>query len=205
MKNRLTFLFTALTSCAFAQKSFFGVDAGVNVATQRVVSPYPGSASSSIMFFNNVVKPTFGFFYQYRVSETIALRANAKYMSLGFSEPQTNSFNFTVKSNVDINYLTFPLTIHYHANKQLSLNAGTYLSFTLGGTDRANQDVTKTYHKNDFGFSLGAEYDIYKNFAIGMNYFMGTKNIWLNDQGGTFKHTNRALQFTLIYKFKKPI
>lgn len=206
MKKCLLVLFVCTACCAFAQKSFFGVDAGINVANQRVVlTNYLGPYPSGKNFFYNVIKPTFGIFYQYGFTEKVALRGGARYMGLGYRLPQTNSFVYTVKDNVDISYLTLPLSVHYHANKQFILNAGVYLSFTLGGTDRANEEITKTYHKNDFGFSLGGEHGIYKNLALGVNYFIGLKNIWLNDEGGNLKQTNRALQFTLIYKFKKTL
>src|SRR5262249_32180895 len=106
--------------------------------------------------------------------------------------------------NLSIDYLAFPVVFQYMASKHLSFNTGPYLSFTLGGTKINNEDITKTYHKNDFGFSVGPEHDVYKNLSLAANYIIGTKNIWLNDQGGTVKYTNRALQFTLIYKFRKP-
>ena len=201
MKKFLLPLLTCLASCAFAQRSFFGVDAGINVANQRsrTVTPAftPTSTITLNLFFQNTIKPTFGFFYQAGVSETVALRVQAQYMGMGYQDALYSS------NNVDINYLTFPVSIQYSANKHLSFGAGPYLSFTLGGTKINNEDITKTYHKNDFGFFIGGEHDLYKNFALGVKYFIGTKNIWLNDQNGTIKYTNRALQFTLIYKFKK--
>ncbi len=128
----------------------------------------------------------------------------AQYMGLGYKNKADSG------TSVNINYLTLPLTFHYNVNKHLSFNTGTYVSFTLGGTKINNQDITKTYHKNDFGINIGGEHDLYKNFSISMNYIIGLKNIWLNDSQtvpGFFtinsKHTNRAFQFTLIYKFKK--
>ena len=181
-----------------AQKSFFGLNAGVNVANQRVHTDF-GPNFKSTEFYANGLKPTYGIFYEFGFSKTLAVRANLQYMGLGYGESTSNT------SNLDINYLTIPLALRYSANEHLSLTAGTYVSFTSGGTKINNQDITKTYHKNDFGFSIGAEHDIYKNFALGVNYIIGTKNIWLNDQGGAYKRTNRALQFNLIYKFKRPV
>jgi len=151
------------------------------------------------MFFNNVVKPTFGFFYQYRVLDKISLRANAQYMALGAKG------GFFYAHDLNINYLTFPVTVHYQVTKNLSLNTGGYLSFTIANTNLNDQPITSTYHKNDFGFSFGGERDMCKNFSLGVNYYVGLKNIWLADQGGSIKYTNRVLQFTLIYKFRKPI
>ena len=87
----------------------------------------------------------------------------------------------------------------------MSLTAGAYLSFTINNTSYDSglgaQSITSVYHKNDFGFILGAEHDLYKNIGLRLNYIVGAKNIWLNDVSGTYKYTNRALQLTLIYKF----
>jgi hypothetical protein len=138
-----------------------------------------------------------GVFFQREIHKTLAVRIQARYMGMGYDVVGIPS------NNLSINYLTFPGSLHYSVSNHLSFIAGPYLSFTLGGTKINNQDITKTYHKNDLGFCLGAEHDIYKNFALAVNYFVGTKNIWLDDSNGAIKYTNRALQFTLIYKLKK--
>lgn len=194
MKGILLLIFLSATTLTYGQKSFWGVNAGVNVANQRVRSSYGNLVSTN--FYQNSVQPTFGFFYQHGVSELVAIRAGAQYMGMGYKNSNA--------SDLDISYLTFPVGLHYTGNKHLSLNAGVYLSFTLGGTKVNNEIITKTYHKNDFGISLGAEHDLYKNLALSVNYIIGTKNIWLDDQDGTLKFTNRVLQLSLIYKFKKP-
>ncbi|SRR5258706_5448734 len=208
MKTILSLSLICFAQCAFAQKSFFGADAGINVANQRMMTSLisPGFQSANhIAFGYNAIKPSFGIFYQKWFSDLLALRLNAQYMGLGYDSKGSSG------TAVTINYLTLPLTLHYATNKHLSFSAGPYLSFTLGGTKINNEDITKTYHKNDFGFSFGAEHDLYKNISFGINYFVGLKNIWLNDTQTvpgvyttTNKYTNRALQFTLIYKFKKP-
>ena len=202
MKKIFFVLFGCLASCAFAQKSFFGVDAGINVANQRIVTSLTSNGNPSLDgmgFQANKVQPTFGVFYHHPLSHAISVRVNAQYMGMGYNSRAKSG------SNVDINYLTFPITFHYHANKHLSLNAGPYLSFTLGGTKTNGMDITKTYHKNDFGFSFGGEHDLWKNFALGINYFIGLKNIWLSDEvtllpglNASYQYTNRALQFTVI-------
>ena len=209
MKKSLLLSLTCLASCAFAQKSFFGVDAGVNIANQRTVVKLISNGTTIINgvgFQFNKAAPTVGIFYHIGLSEIAGIRAGARYMGLGYKNKTDSG------SSVNINYLTFPLTFHYHVNKHLSFNSGAYISFTLGGTKINNEDITNTYHKNDFGASIGGEHDLYKNISIAVNYFIGLKNIWLKDNvtypppfgfTSNSKYTNRALQFTLIYKFKK--
>lgn len=208
MKKCLLLSLSCLASCAFAQKSFFGLDAGINVANQRILSYYEfanGTSNHSVAFQFNALRPTFGFFFQREFSSALAIRLSGQYMGLGYN------YKGSFGADLNINYLTFPITLNYAVNKHLSFVGGPYMSFTLGGTKVNDQDITNTYHKNDFGFSLGMEHDIYKNLSLGINYFIGTKNIILQDKttdsfGDTYsvKNTNRALQLTLIYKFKKP-
>ncbi len=197
-----SYVFLALTLISWkaqSQKSFFGLDAGINVANQREhysFNPVTYYSSGYSIFNQNTVKPTFGFFYQKEFAKGLGIRLQARYMGMGYNKRQSNN-------NLSINYLTFPISLNYSVTKHLAFFVGSYVSFTLNGTKVNNQVITKAYHKNDFGFSFGAEHDLYKNFAIGTTYYLGTKNIWLNDQGGSIKYTNRTLQFALIYKFKK--
>lgn len=185
MRFLLCLLGLITSSVAFGQRSFFGATAGVNLANQKITS-----LSSSF-----TTRPSFGVFYQFGFTEKFAARLNAQYMGMGYSNGPLG--------DVSINYLTFPLTLHYAAAEKLSFHAGAYVSFTLGGTNINNQEIIKTYHKNDNGFCFGSEYDVTSRFAIGLTYYLGTKNVWLDDQGGTIEFTNQAFQLLLIYKFKK--
>src|SRR4249920_1844369 len=110
MQKIILFAFVCLSSPLIAQKSFFGVDAGINIANQRVISSYGNLVSTN--FYQNSIQPTFGFFYQYGLSEVIAIRANAQYMGLGYKNSNA--------TDLDISYLTFPANIYYTANKHLS-------------------------------------------------------------------------------------
>jgi hypothetical protein len=205
-KISLILFFTLVVFIAKSQKSYFGVDAGVNVANQRATLPsgfYGNVIGSRSSFFDNLIAPTFSVFYQYNISNVLGIRANARYQGLGYHLAESTSYAFIRNYNVTINYLTIPLSVHYSINSRLSVNGGAYVSFRVGGKDWSNQEITKTYHKNDFGFSVGSEYAIYKSFSISLSYIIGAKNIWLNDQGGDYIRTNRALQIALIYKFKK--
>jgi hypothetical protein len=199
MKKGSLILF--LISCALisqAQKSFFGFEAGVNVANQRIVTSTFFNPTQ-ISFQQNAIKPSFSIYYQFDWSEKIGARVKASYMELGFTGGQSS---YNTLSKVDINYLMVPITLHYKANQHLSLTGGPYVSFTIGGSRPFNQDIISTYHKNDYGVSFGGEHDIYKGVALSVTYYIGLKNIWLDDRNGTIEYTNRALQIALIYKFK---
>lgn len=197
---------------SFAQKSFFGIDAGINVANQRQHVDYGAGfyPESSTSFFKNLIAPNFGVFFQFRFNEKTGLRLNAQYTGLGYTNyDHGTNINGEPFHKLYIYYFRFPMTFHYSIDEHLSFNAGPYLSFTYQGNKINGTPITSLYHKNDNGFSFGAEYVLYKNIAIGVNYIFGLKNIWLNDniyedfQVQKNSYTNRALQITLIYKFKK--
>src|SRR5260221_8008562 len=78
-----------------AQKSFFGVDAGVNVANQRVSDPmgYLGFRHSGGFFYNNLARPTIAVFYHYELNK-IGFRLATQYMGLGYSNP-SSGFSFS--------------------------------------------------------------------------------------------------------------
>jgi hypothetical protein len=201
MKKSLLISLTCLASCAFAQKSFFGVEAGINIANQRFVQNMPSLAYHAVM--KNAVRGALGAFFHYNFGTHAGVRLSAQFSSLGYQSSVNSQYD------VAINYLTLPVAFFYRLNKYVSLTAGPYLSFTINNTSYNNGQttvaITSVYHKNDAGYRLGAQFDVYRNCGLSVNYIIGTKNIWLDDQNGTMKYTNRALQFTLIYKFKKTI
>jgi len=113
MKKSLFISFLCLASCAFAQKSFFGVDAGINVANQRILTHITLNGApelDGVGFQANKVQPTFGVFYHLLLSEATSVQVNAQYMGMGYNS------NGNSGSYVDINYLTFPITFHYYAD-----------------------------------------------------------------------------------------
>ena len=207
MGKILLFSLVCISSNLVAQKSFFGANAGINLASQRTALTInaPGGSTHSTSSGAAVVKPTFGVFYQIGFTRNLGVRLGAQYMSMGTKASGSQS------RDIEINYLTLPLTIHYSIKDRLSFNAGPYLSFTLGGTRINNEPITKTYHQNDRGFTFGVSYEFYKNISVDINYVLGLMNIWLADTTAdsatnTTYHTkvmNRALQLTLTYKFRK--
>ena len=207
MKKIILPILICLSAEIFAQKSFFGVDAGANLANQRInlTIDAPGGTSHSNSSGAIVLKPTFGVFYHRGFSKNLGVRLGAQYMGMGANA------NGIQALDIEINYLTLPLTIHYSINDRFSFNAGPYLSFTLGGTRLNNEPITKTFHQNDRGLKFGGGYEFYKNISVNINYVLGLMNVWLADTTtdnvtNTTYHTevtNRALQISLIYKFKK--
>src|SRR5437879_5059954 len=104
----LVLLLTSFSFIAKSQKSYFGIDAGINIATQRVSFPVGNGLDpySTAYYYENIILPTFSIFYQYNVSNIVGVRANVRYMGLGYTLPQTNnSFTYIANYNININYL----------------------------------------------------------------------------------------------------
>lgn len=196
----LSLLVSGVVAEVSAQKFSYGMDAGINIANQRVVSVFFLGAGSNTYFYNNLVRPTVSFYSQYNASERLGLRLSLRYSGMGYQivSPSTSYYDY-VDKKVRINYLTVPLTLHIAVSDRVSVNAGGYLSFTLGGNDLNGKTATTTFHKNDHGIQLGTEVKVYKDIAIGVSYVIGLKNIWLNDFGDSYIQKNRALQLTVSY------
>jgi predicted porin len=194
--------FLCILESGFAQQTFFGLDAGVNLSTLRMQTTTSGV--STVFYNDNVLRSSIGAFYQLGLSNKFSLRLGARYLGLGYKSETTY---LTTPPSTNIDYLTFQVALNYHITKRLQVAVAPYLSFTIGGTPINNQEITKTFHKNDHGISLGAEYDIYKNFSLGLHYYVGIKNIILNDSlnGVEIYDTNRAFQVLIGYKFRKKI
>ncbi len=199
MKKIVFVLFGCLPWCAFAQRSYFGIEAGINIANQRFVQNAPSFIYHADT--KNALRPAWGTFFHYNFGDHMAARLSAQFASLGYQSSVNSQYDVT------INYLTLPVSFFYRLNKYLSLCAGPYLSFTINNTSYNNGQttvpITSVYHKNDTGYKVGAQFDIYKNWGLAVNYIVGTKNIWLDDFNGSMQYTNRAVQLTLIYKFQK--
>lgn len=206
MRKILVVVFSFGASCVFAQKRYFGVEAGINIAHQNVTGVPPSGAVPGMgTQFYSIALPLAGVFYHCDLSATIGARLGLRYSSLGFGNhngPQ-----------VVINYLSIPLNIHVNVSKCISVTAGSYVSFTINNSTFAStvptsyfykrDPITDWYHKNDFGLLLGAEFKPEPRVNIAVGYLFGTKNIWLKDMGGAYKFTNGALQLTFIYKFAR--
>ena len=192
--------FLIIVERGFSQKSFFGMDGGINISTLRMQATTNGP--STVSYNDHVLRTSIGAFYQRGLSNKFSLRLGARYLGLGY---QSETYYLTTPPSTNIDYLTFQVALNYHLTKRLQFGFSPYLSFTIGGTPINNQEITKTFHKNDHGISLGAEYDIYKNFSIGLHYYFGIKNIILNDalNGVEIYDTNRAFQILIGYKFRR--
>ncbi|MFN8340798.1 MAG: outer membrane beta-barrel protein [Cyclobacteriaceae bacterium] len=180
----------------YAQQKGWGVEAGYSITNQRTVMKTP--SSESISFGRNASRFALGAFRDFSIGKGLSLRGGARYTAMGFAK-------HGYIESVSINYLTLPVSLRYFASDYLSIGAGVYLSFTVGGSTLNGQAITRTYHKNDDGVFLLAEYKLPANLSVSMQYVIGHKNVILADSDPILQFsqttTNRALHLMLIYHF----
>jgi Outer membrane protein beta-barrel domain len=194
----LVFILMIVRVSAYSQKSFFGVEAGINLSNQRISVSSSGKINQ-ITFAQTAPRLTFGLFYQRGVSNVLSIRIGAKYNGFGYKRDDQTYYRPTPGfSSSDLDYITFPLHFVYHANPRLRANVGGYYSILIGGTKVSNFLIN-----DDYGVNFGLEHDLFGNFSIAATYYFGLKNISKIDAsvaGYDVLITNRALQIVLIYK-----
>jgi hypothetical protein len=202
MKKIFLIAFIFFFSSCYSQKSYFSVDAGMNLAHLRISLENPYNPVREKVALENIIRPTGGLFYQFNLSDLFALRIGARYFGLGSATKGQPDLN--------LNYLSTPICFNYSINSNFNASAGAYFSFLLNDDSYFGLPIHLRFSKNDFGTVLGLEHKLYKNFSIGAHYYLGLKNIYLYDkrvdsQGGTWttKYTNRVFQFSIIYKFRR--
>lgn len=207
MRNFALLSLVCLSSQISAQKSLFGLTLGLSSSYQKEVITSYGSYYGYSGNTARITQPTLGFFYQLSFAEKISLRVNTQLMVMGEDSDQL------VRDEMDIVYLTIPVTMRIEMAKRFYFHGGTYGSWFLSGrsTTQTNGyytkqiDADKTYNKTDFGLVGGFEYDLSRRWAINARYFLGLPNVWTNDKdyNGTYKAYNRSVQLAMIYKFKE--
>lgn len=101
----------------------------------------------------------------------------------------------------------------YYATEALYIEAGPQVGFlmsakedwsasaTFGGetlSESGEDDVKDAFKSIDFGFNLGAGYNITENLSLGLRYNLGLSNIADSDD---VKIKNGVFQFAVAYKF----
>jgi Outer membrane protein beta-barrel domain len=186
---------------AYCQKSFFGVDAGINLSNQRTSASSNGQINQ-IAFAQTVPRLTFGVFYQRSISKVLSIRVGAKYNGLGFRrDDQTFYRPIPGFSSTDIDYITLPINFVYHANPNFRIMAGGYFSNMIGGKNFYYK-IPDLFTNEDYGINFGIEHNLFKGLSIATTYYFGLKNVLKIDSANGYDLfiTNRNLQIALIYK-----
>lgn len=172
---------------ANAQKTQFGVKAGVNFATLAGDS----DGASSIVGFN------VGGFAEIKISEKFSIQPELLYSTQGAeidSDGETVDFN--------LSYLNIPIMAKYYVAPKFSLELGPQIGFLTSAKGEAmgvSVDIEDFFKSTDFGLNFGAGYDFTDKFSASVRYNLGLSNI--AEDSGDESVQNSVFSISLGYKF----
>ena len=148
-------------------------------------------------------------FVAYKNSERWGISVEPGFIQKGFSLPVENG-TIQGDAKIRLNYIQLPVLAEFYATKKLYFSVGPEFAYLLNAKYKMQEktDITDIYD-NRFEVSglAGVNYNIYKNFDIGLRYSRGlTKTsgiIFMNEQGeytGESKEFNQYLQFILKFR-----
>lgn len=156
MKKEITLLLMALLSfSAYAQTKGnieFGAGVGYNTssidATANGTYGYDYHSSFNLSVFSD--------FY---LNDRWSFRGRVFFDRKGYNNEQvTDGFGTTRLTNVNLDYITIPVTANWHFGRKRNwyLNFGPYLGFLVGAKDtRFNQDYKNEFNNVDAGLAVG--------------------------------------------------
>jgi len=172
----------AISASSFAQTTF-GVKAGVNIANLEA------SGEGVSMSFDSKTGVIIGGFAKFHLSEAFALQPELLY-SQGGAKLGDETFK--------ADYLAIPVMAKYYFGG-FNVQAGPQLGFLM--TAKAgDEDIKDEMNTTDFGFNIGAGYDLEMGLGFDVRYNMGLSNISKEDADG-FKMKNKGFQITASYAF----
>lgn len=203
-------ILSAMAVCTFglvsAQDMNFGVKAGANL------SNLSGDVEDTKSLFGAHI----GAFVEFKFTDNMAFQPELLYSMQGAkSESSYTETGVTVneESTLKLGYINIPLMFKYYATEALYIEAGPQVGFlmsakedwstsaTFGGeteSESGEDDVKDAFKSIDFGFNLGAGYNITENLSLGLRYNLGLSNIADSDD---VKIKNGVFQFAVAYKF----
>lgn len=188
-------ILTVLAVMAFgftnAQKTRFGVKGGLNIST--VVGGDVEDTKSLVGFH-------VGGFAEIHVVQRFFIQPE-----LLFSTQGTKVDGPLGDDELKLNYISIPVLAKYYIiDNKFSVEAGP--QFGVLASAKANGDDVKDFIRStDFGFNIGAGYNITDNFSVGLRYTIGLSPISdqdiddADDYYDSAKNSNLAL--SLAYKF----
>ena len=189
-------------SFANAQDVKFGAKAGLNISS--ITGDNTEDVSSKIGF-------QVGGFAEIKISDKFAIQPELLYSAQGAKSKNSELGGTSIyKSTIKLAYLNIPLMAKYYVAEGFSLEAGPQLGFLLsaeneatvsfeGESETESADNKEDFNSIDFGFNLGAGYDVTENINLGVRYSIGLSNIVKDSED--FKQNNSNIAIAVGYKF----
>ena len=176
-------LLTALAVFAFsfanAQDTKYGVKGGLNMSSNS------GDGLKSITSFH------LGGFAQFKMNDKFAIQPELLYSAQGAK----SDFG-----TLNLKYINIPVMAKYNVADAFSIEAGPQIGFLMSATF-ASVDYKDQCNSTDFGFNLGAGYDLNETMSLGLRYTMGLTNVDKDVAGQASNSKNSNIQLSFGYKF----
>lgn len=192
IRNILPILVLILLSTNLKAQTYFGFKVGANFAN------FSGDVE------NNTIKPAFhvGGVVEVQISDFFSVQPEVLFSVQGYQ----NKDNTSIKYNY--NYVNLPVMVRYFVTDNISIDAGPQVGMLLSAKiSTGNEELTDVKDLSnslDYGFNLGASYEMDSGMNINVRYNYGLSNINNNDDvvdAEDIKINNTVIQISLGYKF----
>jgi long-subunit fatty acid transport protein len=191
--KKLFFAAVAVLAFGFtnAQETKFGAKAGLNL------SNLTGDAEGNSMKVGFQV----GGFAEIKISEKFAIQPELVYSAQG-AKFEEEFFGETFEFDLNLGYINVPVLAKYYVAEKFSLEAGPQVGFLISAKAKGegeSEDVKEDFNTLDFGFNLGAGFDVSENINLSLRYTAGLSNI--AKDSGDQKVGNNNIAFAVGYRF----
>lgn len=207
-------ILTSLLTLAFgftnAQNAKFGIKGGLNVANQS----NPGGSEWINFDTSSLIGFHIGGFVEIKISDKISVQPELLYSAQGgilnsvillpreTGDPNEIPQLLNIEVENNLSYINIPVMFKYYVIEKFSLELGPQLGILVDSKRKntLNGQTTEdryNYDSIDYGFNLGAGYDITENFSVGIRYSLGFNDI----ANFSNKVNNNVLSLSLGYKF----
>jgi hypothetical protein len=180
-------LLTALAVFAFsfanAQDTKYGVKGGLNMSNNTL-----GEHTSLLAFH-------LGGFAEFKMSDKFAIQPELLYSAQG-GKISANGANYTT----NLNYFNIPVMAKYYVADAFSIEAGPQIGFLMSAKSDGT-DIKDMCNSTDFGFNLGAGYNLNETMSLGLRYSIGLSNVIKDVSGVSTDSKNSNIQLSFGYKF----
>ncbi|MEK8180936.1 porin family protein [Flavobacterium buctense] len=184
----------------------YGLKGGLNIANLNIdEAGFP--KTSAITSFH------LGGFAEIMLNKKVAFQPELIYSAQGakfdflFDDGSGNLYD--TENTFKLSYVNIPLMIKYYPQSKFFLEAGPQVGFLTSaklkvevvGFGSDTQGANQLFKEIDFGFNLGAGYNISKNAMVNVRYNLGLSNIAETESGDTTTINNRVFSLSVGYIF----
>ncbi len=135
-----------------------------------------------------------GYEYDYEYEYEYTRSFPSRFNNLNKSVSQVEGGDYKIK----LDYLLIPIMVKYYPIEGLNLQVGPQFGFLLKA-EADDEDIKDDMKKFDFGFNVGAGYDLPVGLGLDARYYFGLTNA--SDGDDDFEAKNGVFSLALSYSF----